>query len=194
MKRLIEAGKRRIGQGGIKGLVVDDIARDAGISKGSFYSFYPSREDFILSVFEVWEIEYRGELIRRVSEGGGTARERMERFFSGAFEIMEREPGLSRLGSKDIERLIEGLPPERIAAHQANDERVLERTFAQWIEKGYVDPAVMDALPGIVSAIFSMAMHKDDFPPGSYGRAARLIAEALAMRIAPSEKERGGQR
>ena len=100
--KLIAAGKRLINKVGIRLLVVDDIAREAGISKGSFYSFYPSREEFILSVFESWETEYRGLLIREVTEGEGTARERIERFFLGTFEILEREPGLARLGMKEI--------------------------------------------------------------------------------------------
>jgi len=192
--RLIEAGKRAINRAGIKSLVVDDIARDAGISKGSFYSFYPSREDFILSIFEAWETQYRGELIRTIAQGSGTARERITGFFLGALDMIDKEPGLSRLGSKDIERLIEALPPERVTAHQANDERVLEATFKDWAERGLVDKGVLGALPGIPSALFAMAVHKEDFPPGTYGPATRLIAEALAMRIAAPEGAEGGSR
>ncbi len=89
-------GSAFINKVGIRLLVVDDVAREAGISKGSFYSFFPSREEFILSVFESWETEYRGALIHEVSEGAGTARERIERFFLGTFEILEREPGLAQ--------------------------------------------------------------------------------------------------
>ena len=88
----LAAGKRILNAAGIRLLVVDDVAREAGISKGSFYSFYPSREEFILSIFESWETEYRGALIKEVTSGTGTPRERIERFFLGAFEILERRP------------------------------------------------------------------------------------------------------
>ncbi len=182
--KLIAAGKRILNAAGIRLLVVDDVAREAGISKGSFYSFYPSREEFILSVFESWETEYRGALIREVTNGTGTPRERIERFFLGAFEILERQPGLAKLGMKDIQTVIERLPPERIAAHQAEDNRVLEETFGKWISEGVVDPAAAAALKGLVPALFSIAMHKEDFPPDSYHPTVKLIAEALAMRIA----------
>ena len=182
--KLISAGKRILNAAGIRLLVVDDVAREAGISKGSFYSFYPSREEFILSVFESWETEYRGALIREVTNGTGTPRERIERFFLGAFEILERQPGLEKLGMKDIQTVIERLPPERIAAHQAEDNRVLEETFGKWISEGVVDPAAAAALKGLVPALFSIAMHKEDFPPDSYHPTVKLIAEALAMRIA----------
>lgn len=181
--KLITVGKRLISKVGVRLLVVDDIAREAGISKGSFYSFYPSREEFILSVFEAWEKEYRGALIREVVEGKGTARERLERFFRGTFEILEREPGLAHLGMKDVQTIIERLPPERIAAHQAEDSRVLEETFGRWVAEGLLSPDIIVAFRGLVPALFAIAMHKEDFPPGSFTPAVDLIAEALALRI-----------
>ena len=140
-------GRRRINAAGMRLLVVDDIAREAGISKGSFYSFYPSREEFILSVFESWEAEYRGALIREVVEGKGTARERIERFFLGAFEILEREPGLAHLGMKEIQTIIERLPAERIEAHQAADNKVLAETFGRWVSEGLLAPDIVASLP-----------------------------------------------
>jgi AcrR family transcriptional regulator len=181
--RLIEAGKRAINRSGSRSLVVDDIARDAGISKGSFYSFFPSREDFILSVFEAWEVEHRGTLLRSVIEGPGGPRERLERFFTGAFEILDREPGLAKLSWGEIERIMEALPPERLAAHQAADKEELGAAFAQWAARGDLDPADLASLDGLGQMIFSIAMHKDDFRPGTYGPAARLLSEALALRL-----------
>jgi AcrR family transcriptional regulator len=183
-EKLIASGRRRINAAGLRHLVVDDVARDAGISKGSFYSFYPTREEFILSVLESWEAEYRGELIREVTERGGSARERIERFFLGAFAILEKEPGLAHLGMKDIQPIIERLPAERVMAHQAADQRVLAETFGRWVSEGLLAPDVTAAFPGLVPALFSIVMHKDDFPPASYQPAVKLIAEALALRIA----------
>ena len=191
--RLLGAGKQLINKVGMRHLVVDDIAREAGISKGSFYSFYPSREDFILSVFESWETEYRGALIREVEEGEGSAQERIERFFIGAFEILGREPGLARLGMKEIQTIIERLPPERIAAHQAADIRVFEEAFGRWVSKGLLTPDTTAAFRGLIPALFSIAIHKEDFPPGSYEPAVRLIAEGLALRIASGARNGGGE-
>ena len=191
--KLIAAGKRLINKVGLRHLVVDDIAREAGISKGSFYSFYPSREEFILLVFESWESEYRGALIREVVDGEGTARERIERFFLGAFEMLEREPGLAHLGVKEIQTIIERLPPERIEAHQAADNRVLEETFGRWVAEGLLSPDIVVAFRGLVPALFSIAIHREDFPPGSYQPAVKLIAEALALRIASGAGGTGGE-
>jgi AcrR family transcriptional regulator len=189
--RLIAVGKKALNLGGIKFLVVDDVAREAGISKGSFYSFFPTREEFILEIFESWEAEYRGALLAEISEGKGTTRDRLTRFFQGAFEILEREPGLAKLGFGEIERLMEGLPPERIAAHQAADKATMEGAFARWAGEGLLDRGILPALGGLVPALFAIAMHKADFPAGSFEPAIKILSEALAMRLAPEPK--GGE-
>jgi len=188
--RLIAAGKRLINRAGAKGLTVDEAAREAGISKGSFYSFFPSREDFILTVFESWEEQYRGALLSEVLEGSGSPVERLQRFFLGAIALIEREPGLSRLGYREIERIKEALPPGRIAAHQAADARAMGEAIAAWIAGGIIDSAAVGALPGIAAALFAIAMHKEDFPEGSFEPTSRILAEALARRLAPASGEK----
>lgn len=180
---LIEAGKKLINCRGVRLLSVDDAAREAGISKGSFYSFFPSREDFILSVLEAWEAEHRGRLLADLAAGEGELRERLERFFLAAFEILEREPGLAKLGFKDIEPVIARLPAERIAAHKANDERVLAEAFASWAKRDAVGAETMGSLGGLGMAVFMLAIHREDFPAGSYGQVTRILARALAREL-----------
>jgi AcrR family transcriptional regulator len=183
-ERLILAGKGIINRAGTRLLVVDDVAREAGISKGSFYTFYPSREDFILSVFEAWEEEYRSSLLADVVEGEGSPKERLERFFLEAFSLIEREPGLAKLGMGEIALLMESLPPERLAAHQKADSETLEAVMGLWVEKGIVSKEDVPALGGIFMSLFAIAIQREVFPEGSYESAIRLIAEALANRLA----------
>jgi AcrR family transcriptional regulator len=181
--KLIKAGKGLINRMGLRHLSIDDAVREAGISKGSFYSFFPSREDFILSVFEDWEREYRGTLIREINESKASARERIERFFLGAFAILEREPGLARMNTREIQAIVERLPPERLKAHQDADTTVLGETFGKWVADGLLPAGLLDAVRGVVPMLFSIVIHRDEFPPGTYQPAVKLVCEALAMRI-----------
>jgi AcrR family transcriptional regulator len=186
--RLIAAGKRLINQSGTRALTVAEAARAAGLSKGSFYAFFSSKEDFVLTVFESWEKEYRDSALAAVLHGEGTPRERLEHFFIESFDIFEREPGLTRLGFGEIMRIMEHLPPERLTAHQQNDSRTMEAAIGSWIEKGLAAAEDIPALGGLMSSLFALVIHREDFPKGSYRPAVRLIAEALAMRIT----QRGG--
>ena len=83
----------------------------------------------------------------------------------------------------EIERLIEALPPERVASHMAADKRAMSQAIREWADLRLVDPADMGALQGLVQALFAMAVFKDSFPAGSFEPAAKLLAEAIAMRL-----------
>ncbi len=182
--RLIEIGKRMINRSGMKSLTIDDAARESGISKGSFYAFFPSREDFILSVFESWEEEFRTSLFEQVARNPGSARERLEAFFTGFMAIMEREPGLARTGFKEIQQLVERLPEERLLQHRARDERVINSLALSWASEGIISSRDIPALEGAIDSLYILAMHRDDFGPETRGPTMQLIVEALAMRLA----------
>ena len=187
--RLVEVGKRLMNRVGYRALTVEDAARDAGISKGSFYSFFQSKEEYALVIFESWERTYRDSLIAGVRDGTGTSRERLERFFREAMGILEREPGMARLGMGEIMRIMERLPPERLAAHRAADTRVAEDAVADWVKAGIIEARDAPALEGVFSALFVLAVHREDFAPGTASATGALIAEALAMRLAKDGKE-----
>ena len=142
-------------------------------------------------MLESWEAHYRGELIRQITEGRGTPLERVERFFLGAFQILDREPGLARIGTREIQGILDRLPPERIKAHQAADNQALTEAFGSWVASGLLAPDLAEAFHGLVPALFSIAIHREDFPPGTYEPAVKLIAEALALKIVSGAGRKG---
>lgn len=182
--RLIEAGKRGLNRLGMRNLRVDDLALEAGISKGSFYAFFPSKEEFVLSIFESWENQYRRELLDKVLVEKDDPRKALETLFVEAFAILDKEPGLASLGFRDVNLLLERLPPERVQAHKANDERVMMEALAAWRGADIIAVEDIPALEGVFDSIFILAMHREDFPKGSFEPAMRVMAEALALRLA----------
>lgn len=71
--------------------------------------------------------------------------------------------------------------------------------FEGWVTEGFLSQNLIAAFRGLVPALFSIAIHKEDFPPGSYPPAVKLIAEALALIIASgagsaAAHRRGGTR
>lgn len=183
---LVAAGKKLVNQKGLRSVTVAEAAREAGIAKGSFYAFFPSREDFLLTVLESWEQEFRTQLLEELASGPGGRTERWLRFFHGALAILDREPGLTRLGTADVQMFLQRLPPERVEAHRREDARVLEQTLGRMLASGTLDPRDAPAFPGITMALFAMVAFRDQFPPGGFDPAAQLMAEALALRFSHS--------
>ena len=51
-ERLLESGAKLFGRYGLRKTTVEEITRDAGISKGSFYRFFESKELLCFTILE----------------------------------------------------------------------------------------------------------------------------------------------
>lgn len=182
--RLVAVGKILINRGGFRSLTIAQVASQAGIAKGSFYSFFPSREDFLLSVLESWEGEFRGKLLEELALPGLSVRTRWQRFFQGVLTLLDREPGLATMNSREVGFLMERLPPERLAAHQAEDRRAFDEALGRLLEGGVLAQADAAAFPGVMMILFSLVVSRDLFPTGTWGPSSNLLTEALASRFA----------
>src|SRR5581483_11239343 len=69
----------RFWRNGVRGTSLSDIARDAGVQRGSLYNAYGSKEALFFSAYERYASEYLASL-RKVL-GSGTLRERLAAFF-----------------------------------------------------------------------------------------------------------------
>lgn len=49
-QKIIEASKKLITEKGLDAVKIDDIAQEAGVSKGSFYTYFKHKEDVLLEI------------------------------------------------------------------------------------------------------------------------------------------------
>ena len=64
---------------GVRGTQLSDIARDAGVQRGSLYNAFGSKEALFLCAYERYASEYLSSLQKML--GSGTLRERLTAFF-----------------------------------------------------------------------------------------------------------------
>jgi TetR/AcrR family transcriptional regulator, transcriptional repressor for nem operon len=64
---------------GVRGTSLSDIARDAGVQRGSLYNAFGSKEALFLCAYERYATEYLGSVQKAL--GSGTLRERLTAFF-----------------------------------------------------------------------------------------------------------------
>lgn len=67
-RRLMESGLRMIAERGLDGAKVADIARAAGVAKGTFFTYFPSKDDFVVRMVD----GVLSDLARRVGPLGLT--------------------------------------------------------------------------------------------------------------------------
>lgn len=116
----IVAGLTELGRNGAGALRLDTLCRQLGITKGSFYWYFESREAFMQTLLEAWEKRDTLALIEDVELRGGTPRERLRELFRVAntgrvdFRIEQaiRQWGN---GNPDIRRMLHRVDDRRIA-------------------------------------------------------------------------------
>ncbi|HEX4391977.1 MAG TPA: TetR/AcrR family transcriptional regulator [Mycobacterium sp.] len=80
-KRLLAAGLELIHLRGFAASGVKDITDAAGVPKGSFYAYFPSKEAFASAILDAYWVDIETRLVPILGGGDGSVQERITRFF-----------------------------------------------------------------------------------------------------------------
>jgi AcrR family transcriptional regulator len=73
----IEAGLQALAAGGPDAVRVDLLAKALGVTRGGFYWHFGSKEAFLDALLDAWEHKSTDEVLERVEEVGGDARDKV---------------------------------------------------------------------------------------------------------------------
>src|SRR5262249_3272577 len=91
-QRLRAAAKDTIPRLAIPGTNVENISRQAGISKGAFYRFFPSKERLIIELLLAVETEVRQQLFELVDRPDLSPQRRISEFLRFIFGLLDEHP------------------------------------------------------------------------------------------------------
>lgn len=133
-----EAAYRALLEGGSRAVAVAPLADRLGVTRGSFYHYFTSREDLLEAALTRWE-ELATDALIEASNRGNDPRERLELLFAQVFRVPTRLARAERhlLNDKEIEPTV-----------AAAIDRVTERRKAYladaYRELGHTDPVATD--------------------------------------------------
>ena len=93
---LIEAGRESFLRHGLRKTSVEELARSAGIAKGTFYNFFASKEDLCMAIFDQEERAMASDLTSIVDSHRGT-RETVRALLAYSLEFTRRDSLLALL-------------------------------------------------------------------------------------------------
>lgn len=177
---------------GVRGTSLSDIARDAGVQRGSLYNAFGSKEALFLTAYQRYADEYLGTLQKAL--GSGSLRKRLTAFFDLTIKnFRSGSPprgcpttrGLMELGSVQGEGLDEDAR-QAFAGLIARITALLEEVLAAGVERGEFrgDPgaaalhivtvtrglAVLERAYGDEARLRKIAAHTVDLVLGKEGR------------------------
>ncbi len=176
-ERLRAAARDALRAQGVRRTSVEELARAAGISKGAFYLFYPSKEALFFDVLERFEAAMRERLLREVD---AAPRDGPRLLLATALSLRETEPLLERLAVEDAAYLLRAVSEEQARELLQGDvafvAKVVERLGRAGVRIG-AEPAV---LAGLLRALFFVSLHREEIGAEVYPAVADLLVERLA--------------
>ena len=135
---------------GVRGTSLSDIARDAGVQRGSLYNAFGSKEALFLCAYERYASKYLSSLQKAL--GSGTLRQRLTAYFDSAIRnFRSGSPprgcpttrGLMELGSVEADGLDENAR-QAFADLVARITALIQKTLSEGVERGEFngDPAI----------------------------------------------------
>src|SRR5690348_7628506 len=148
---------------GVRGTSLSDIAREAGVQRGSLYNAYGSKESLFLCAYERYANEYLVALEK--SLGSGTLRERLTAFFSLTIKNF-------RSGSPP-----RGCPTTRGLMELGSDGDGLDENARQ----KFAD--LITRIAGLVQGTLAKGVHKGEFKGDPASAALHIVTVTRGLAV-----------
>lgn len=174
---LLAEGRARFTEAGLLAVHVADLCQAAGIGKGTFYLFFPSKEALFFAIQEREEATHKAELMAALAVlAGRPAVAVVARYFTFQAEIWVRHPFLRWCADPGVRAALQGkLPAADLARHRAGDLAFVEGIARMWAAQGILPPETPPARLAALSATL-MTMDAD-------AETTRWIAHAFARHL-----------
>jgi len=175
-KKLLEAGLQVFSEFGLRKTRIEDITRRVGIAKGTFYSFFPSKEALLLAAMEKLEAETQPVLDSILHDTTKSPKQRLKHILKLQLAAIRENPIVETLfNPEEIALLTRNLPPNTLAAHITEHNRFFLSFLDQLAEQGVLTSPDTQTAAALLQTIFFLAIHKKEIGPGFYQQMELLI-------------------
>jgi AcrR family transcriptional regulator len=183
-KKLIEKGREHFERFGVRKTNVADLAREAGIAKGSFYLFFESKEDLFLTINEEFDKQLQREVALRL-EKSQNPKETLREFLLYVLDLFEIDPMLRlAVNKEEFESLSHKIPAENFRRHQESTMAFLTRLVERWQQDGIIRDYDPKVIVGVVKSLYFVVLHRDFIGEAIFRQVADLLIDSLVGNLA----------
>lgn len=164
-QRLLDAAQALVEQHGEAGVRVGDVAKDAGLSVGTFYLYFEGRADLLVQLVQERTNRLR-ERIAAVREIPGTPGQRLDRALLAYLDFVEESPQafLHFLAAGALETNAGRLSTWALDQHAADLQPLLEDAIASGEIRPHDPVLLAQALTGLAQHLAGFWMdHRDEY-------------------------------
>jgi AcrR family transcriptional regulator len=186
-------GREQFAARGIRATNIEDIAHAAGISKGSFYRFFESKEQLYFSLLEAFQAETRDSL-KLVLESGDP-REALRQFLELQVKMFADNPLLRPLlDPVELRQLLHVLPIAELRKHQQEDNDFTRQILARWSKLGILRAVDLEIFLGLIRTPVLVTVRRDALSEPPIEGVVEALIEALCDWMLPGARPKGKPR
>lgn len=160
--QLMRIGLEHFARGGVRAARVDDICREVGIAKGSFYAFFQSKEDLFMTIADERDEQHKADMMDWLHSAGTDQRAVLGGFFDFMLERIDTDPVLAIVRDiGEINHLIRRVPAERLAENTRRDLEFMVRVAELFQRRLGIIYADKTTLEGLLTLMLSMSLQDE---------------------------------
>lgn len=162
-QRLIRSATKLFLLNGYHAVGVQEICADAGVNKGSFYHFFPSKRDLVLAVIDEHEAGFRA-MARAAMEGDRAPLEKVTAFFDGTAGAVPCRDGM-----------VCGCPIGNLSLELSTHDEIVRARLEE------VTEGMVETLAALLEEARNAGELSEDINPESAARALVAYSEGTQM-------------
>jgi len=179
-RQLLEKGEKLFESYGLRKTTVEDITRAVGISKGSFYLFYASKEELLLEILEQIESELRESILEHTTQPKEDVRQSVSAILKSYLLTWDAFPLLRKLEKSDFDYLARKLPAERVQAHADKDREFVDN-FVEKLDRDGIEVQVPPrVVTNLLKSLFFIEIHRYDLGEDAYMQCMEILVDLIA--------------
>lgn len=177
---LKEVAKECLERYGVRKTTVDQMVEMTGISKGSFYNFYPGKEILFFKVLEEFQESIINELLEKFADEQHIGVNDFTAAIYSLYQFVRESFLMTIIKNGELEYLMRRLPQDVISNHHSLDSLLANKVFSHvQLKDGVNSDAVLTAL----RAIFMSMVYINEVGEKHYDEALTMLIHGLSLQI-----------
>lgn len=178
--KLNSAAQECLGKFGVKKTTVDQLAQMAGISKGAFYIFYPSKESLFFKVFEEYQNSIIEEMFNELNELENVGSEEFSDLIYEIYKKVRHSFIMNIIENQELEYLMRKIPEKDMLDHHSFDDMFIKKLLLYLKVKKDVEIGTVSAS---LRAIFMTMLHVKEIGEKDFDKALKLLISGLVQQL-----------
>ena len=179
-KKLHKAAKDCLQRYGVRKTTVDQMVAMSDISKGSFYSFYSSKEMLFFRVLEEYQIDIMNRLEEQLEQENQINANQFVQLLYDFYQDFRYSFVFTIFKNHEMELLIRKLPKEVITTHHLLDDRMAEKIVSRINIRETVSVEIVSAL---FRTIAMSILHIEEIGKKQFDTILKLLIQGIVGQI-----------